>query len=328
MKIGNIEFGQHPLFLAPMEDVTDIGFRMLCKRYGAAMVYTEFVSAEALVRSVKSTMAKLNICDEERPVGIQIYGRDVPQMVEAARIVEEAKPDIIDLNFGCPVKKVAGKGAGAGMLQNIPLMLDITREVVRAVHVPVTVKTRLGWNCEQLVITDLAEQLQDCGIQALTIHGRTRSQMYTGQADWTLIGEVKRNPRIHIPIIGNGDITTPEEAQQAFDRYGVDAVMVGRATFGHPWIFKEMRDYLDGNAPDTAMNSNWKLDVLEEQLRINVERIDEYRGILHTRRHLAASPIFKGIPNFRQTRIAMLRAETVDELLGIMEECRSIINNL
>ena len=328
MKIGHIDFGKRPLFLAPMEDVTDIGFRMLCKRYGAAMVYTEFVSAEALVRSVKSTMAKLNICDEERPVGIQIYGRDVPQMVEAARIVEEAKPDIIDLNFGCPVKKVAGKGAGAGMLQNIPLMLDITREVVRAVHVPVTVKTRLGWNCEQLVITDLAEQLQDCGIQALTIHGRTRSQMYTGQADWTLIGEVKRNPRIHIPIIGNGDITTPEEAQQAFDRYGVDAVMVGRATFGHPWIFKEMRDYLDGNAPDTAMNSNWKLDVLEEQLRINVERIDEYRGILHTRRHLAASPIFKGIPNFRQTRIAMLRAETVDELLGIMEECRSIINNL
>ena len=328
MKIGHIDFGNRPLFLAPMEDVTDIGFRMLCKRYGAAMVYTEFVSAEALVRSVKSTMAKLNICDEERPVGIQIYGRDVPQMVEAARIVEEAKPDIIDLNFGCPVKKVAGKGAGAGMLQNIPLMLDITREVVRAVHVPVTVKTRLGWNCEQLVITDLAEQLQDCGIQALTIHGRTRSQMYTGQADWTLIGEVKRNPRIHIPIIGNGDITTPEEAQLAFDRYGVDAVMVGRATFGHPWIFKEMRDYLDGNAPDTAMNSNWKLDVLEEQLRINVERIDEYRGILHTRRHLAASPIFKGIPNFRQTRIAMLRAETVDELLGIMEECRSIINNL
>ena len=328
MKIGHIDFGNRPLFLAPMEDVTDIGFRMLCKRYGAAMVYTEFVSAEALVRSVKSTMAKLNICDEERPVGIQIYGRDVPQMVEAARIVEEAKPDIIDLNFGCPVKKVAGKGAGAGMLQNIPLMLDITREVVRAVHVPVTVKTRLGWNCEQLVITDLAEQLQDCGIQALTIHGRTRSQMYTGQADWTLIGEGKRNPRIHIPIIGNGDITTPEEAQRAFDRYGVDAVMVGRATFGHPWIFKEMRDYLDGNAPDTAMNSNWKLDVLEEQLRINVERIDEYRGILHTRRHLAASPIFKGIPNFRQTRIAMLRAETVDELLGIMEECRSIINNL
>ena len=318
MKIGHIDFGKRPLFLAPMEDVTDIGFRMLCKRYGAAMVYTEFVSAEALVRSVKSTMAKLNICDEERPVGIQIYGRDVPQMVEAARIVEEAKPDIIDLNFGCPVKKVAGKGAGAGMLQNIPLMLDITREVVRAVHVPVTVKTRLGWNCEQLVITDLAEQLQDCGIQALTIHGRTRSQMYTGQADWTLIGEIKRNPRIHIPIIGNGDITTPEEAKRAFDEYGVDAVMIGRATFGRPWIFKEINDYLDGKEPDPVMTFKWKLDILEEQLRINVERIGEYRGILHTRRHLAASPIFKGIPNFRQTRIAMLRANTVDELLDIM----------
>ena len=311
-----------------MEDVTDIGFRLLCKRYGASMVYTEFVSAEALVRSIKSTVSKLTISDEERPVGIQIYGRDVDAMVEAAKIVEQAGPDVIDINFGCPVKKVAGKGAGAGMLQNIPLMLEITEKVVKAVKTPVTVKTRLGWSADNLVITTLAEQLQDCGIQALTIHGRTRAQMYTGQADWSLIGEVKRNPRIHIPIIGNGDITTPEQAKEAFERYGVDAVMVGRATFGRPWIFKEMRDYLDGNAPDTAMNSNWKLDVLEEQLRINVERIDEYRGILHTRRHLAASPIFKGIPNFRQTRIAMLRAETVDELLGIMEECRSIINNL
>lgn len=242
MKIGNIEFGEKPLFLAPMEDVTDIGFRMLCKRYGAAMVYTEFVSAEALVRSVKATVNKLTICDEERPVGIQIYGRDVPAMVEAAKIVEQVHPDVIDLNFGCPVKKVAGKGAGAGMLQNIPLMLEITREVVKAVNVPVTVKTRLGWNAEQLIITELAEQLQDCGIAALTIHGRTRAQMYTGNADWTLIGEVKNNPRIHIPIIGNGDITTPEEARQAFDRYGVDAVMIGRATFGRPWIFKEIKD--------------------------------------------------------------------------------------
>ena len=242
MKIGNIEFGERPLFLAPMEDVTDIGFRMLCKRYGAAMVYTEFVSAEALVRSVKATVNKLTICDEERPVGIQIYGRDVPAMVEAAKIVEQVHPDVIDLNFGCPVKKVAGKGAGAGMLQNIPLMLEITREVVKAVKTPVTVKTRLGWNSEQLIITDLAEQLQDCGIAALTIHGRTRAQMYTGEADWTLIGEVKNNPRIHIPIIGNGDITTPDEARQAFDRYGVDAVMIGRATFGRPWIFKEIRD--------------------------------------------------------------------------------------
>lgn len=291
MKIGNIEFGDRPLFLAPMEDVTDIGFRMLCKRFGAAMVYTEFVSAEALVRSVKATVNKLTICDEERPVGIQIYGRDVPAMVEAAKIVEEVHPDVIDLNFGCPVKKVAGKGAGAGMLQNIPLMLDITREVVKAVKTPVTVKTRLGWNSEQLIITDLAEQLQDCGIAALTIHGRTRAQMYTGEADWTLIGEVKRNPRIHIPIIGNGDISTPEQARQAFERYGVDAVMIGRATFGRPWIFKEMK----GEPP---LSLDDKLDILEEQLRINIERIDEYRGILHTRRHLAASPIFKGIPRF------------------------------
>ena len=327
MKIGNIQFGDRPLLLAPMEDVTDIGFRRLCKRYGAAMVYTEFVSAEALVRSVKSTMNKLTISDDERPVGIQIYGRDVPQMVEAAKIVEEAGPDLIDINFGCPVKKVAGKGAGAGMLQNIPLLLDITREVVKAVKVPVTVKTRLGWNSDNLIKTELAEQLQDCGIQALTIHGRTRAQMYTGQADWTLIGEVKRNPRIHIPIIGNGDITTPEEAKQAFERYGVDAVMIGRATFGHPWIFKEIRDYLNGKEPDPELDFNRKLDILEEQLRINVERIDEYRGILHTRRHLAATPIFKGIPDFRQTRIAMLRASTVDELMAILEDCRKRLGN-
>ena len=333
-----------------MEDVTDIGFRMLCKRYGAAMVYTEFVSAEALVRSVKATVNKLTICDEERPVGIQIYGRDVPAMVEAAKIVEQVHPDVIDLNFGCPVKKVAGKGAGAGMLQNIPLMLEITREVVKAVNVPVTVKTRLGWNAEQLIITELAEQLQDCGIAALTIHGRTRAQMYTGNADWTLIGEVKNNPRIHIPIIGNGDITTPEEARQAFDRYGVDAVMIGRATFGRPWIFKEIKDSmasatvpatvpatvlgdfvaepplsqteppLSPTAPPLSLDA--KLDILKEQLRINIERIDEYRGILHTRRHLAASPIFKGIPDFRQTRIAMLRANTADELLAILESTR------
>ena len=311
MKIGNVEFGERPVFLAPMEDVTDIGFRMLCKRFGAARVYTEFVSAEALIRDVKSTISKLTISDEERPVGIQIYGRDVDAMVEAAKIVEQAGPDLIDLNFGCPVKKVAGKGAGAGMLQNIPKLLEITQKVVQAVKLPVTVKTRLGWNHEQLIITELAEQLQDCGIQALTIHGRTRSQMYTGNADWTLIGEVKRNPRIHIPIIGNGDIHSLDEADRAFDEYGVDAVMIGRATFGCPWIFS--RENLDFNE---------KLDILEELLRINVERIDEKRGILHTRRHLAATPIFKGIPNFRQTRIAMLRAETMTELLDILEEVR------
>ena len=336
MKIGNITFEDRPLFLAPMEDVTDIGFRKLCKRFGASMVYTEFVSAEALVRSVKSTINKLTIADEERPVGIQIYGRDVPQMVEAAKIVEsEAHPDVIDLNFGCPVKKVAGKGAGAGMLQNIPLLLDITREVVKAVNTPVTVKTRLGWNQEQLIITELAEQLQDCGIQALTIHGRTRSQMYTGEADWTLIGEVKNNPRITIPIIGNGDITTPEQARQAFERYGVDAVMIGRATFGRPWIFKEIRDYLDGKPADATFDINRKIDILKEQLDINLKHIAEERGpedprnelraILHTRRHLAASPIFKGIPDFRKTRIALLRAETKEELISILEDIRRML---
>ncbi|MBQ9669779.1 MAG: tRNA dihydrouridine synthase DusB [Prevotella sp.] len=316
MKIGNIEFGNRPLFLAPMEDVTDIGFRMMCKRFGAAMVYTEFVSAEALIRSVKSTMQKLTISDMERPVGIQIYGRDVEAMVEAAKIVEQARPDVIDLNFGCPVKKVAGKGAGAGMLRNIPLMLDITREVVKAVSLPVTVKTRLGWDNESLIITELAERLQDCGIAALTIHGRTRSQMYTGEADWTLIGEVMNNPRIHIPIIGNGDITSREDADKAFDRYGVDAVMIGRATFGNAWLFSERQLTLDE-----------KIDVLEEQLRINVERIDEYRGILHTRRHLAATPIFKGIPNFRSTRIEMLRAEKEKELIDIIERCRMMLKD-
>jgi len=322
MKIGNVEFGPRPVFLAPMEDVTDIGFRLLCKRFGASMVYTEFVSAEALIRDVKSTIQKLTISNEERPVGIQIYGRDIEAMVEAAQIVEQAGPDLIDLNFGCPVKKVAGKGAGAGMLQNIPKMLEITQKVVEAVKLPVTVKTRLGWNHEQLIITELAEQLQDCGIQALTIHGRTRSQMYTGNADWTLIGEVKRNPRIHIPIIGNGDITSPEEAKAAFDNYGVDAIMIGRATFGRPWIFKEVRDFLDETG-ENPLDFNQKLDILIEQLRINVERIDEKRGILHTRRHLAATPIFKSIPNFRQTRIAMLRAETMPELLEILETIRT-----
>ena len=284
------------------------------------------MSAEALIRDVKSTVNKLTISDEERPVGIQIYGRDVEAMVEAAQIVEQAGPDLIDLNFGCPVKKVAGKGAGAGMLQNIPKLLEITRKVVDAVKLPVTVKTRLGWNHEQLIITELAEQLQDCGIQALTIHGRTRSQMYTGQADWTLIGEVKRNPRIHIPIIGNGDITSIEDADAAFERYGVDAVMIGRATFGCPWIFSREQLTLDQ-----------KIDILEEQLRINIARLAlsrkagesdysvEKRAILHTRRHLAATPVFKGIPNFRPTRIAMLRAETVDDLLQILEDCRNML---
>jgi nifR3 family TIM-barrel protein len=326
MKIANLTFPDRAVFLAPMEDVTDVGFRLLCKEQGADMVYSEFVSADALIRNIDRTMQKLHVMDEERPVAIQIYGRDVVSMVEAARIVEEAHPDIIDINFGCPVKRVAGKGAGAGLLQNVPLMLDITRAVVDAVHLPVTVKTRLGWDCEHKIITTLAEQLQDCGIAALAIHGRTRSQMYTGEADWSLIGEVKNNPRIHIPIIGNGDVTSAEVARERFERYGVDAIMVGRATFGRPWIFHEIRHLLDTGQPLPPLSVEECLAMLRRQVAESVARIDEYRGILHIRRHLAATPLFKGIPNFRETRIRMLRAETVTELYAIMDEAAALIH--
>ena len=335
MKIGTLDLGPHPVVLAPMEDVTDIGFRLLCRRLGASMVYSEFVAADALVRMVNKSLEKLTVCDAERPVAIQIYGKDPVALRDAAQIVvERAHPDILDINFGCPVKRVAGKGAGAGLLQDVPRMLEITRAVVDAVDVPVTVKTRLGWDNDHKIIVPLAEQLQDCGIQALTIHGRTRAQMYTGEADWSLIGEVKRNPRMHIPIIGNGDITSAEGAVEAFEKYGVDAVMVGRATFGRPWIFKEIHDALhddDHSVQEVVpsiyepMTEDWKLDVLKEQVRQSVERIDEYRGILHIRRHLAATPLFKGIPNFKQTRISMLRAETVDELFDIMESIRPML---
>ena len=317
---------KYPVFLAPMEDVTDIGFRLLCREMGADMVYSEFVSSDALVRNVNRSIEKLEVSPDERPVAIQIYGRFPEAMRDAAqRVVEEAHPDVLDLNFGCPVKKVAGKGAGAGMLQNIPLMLEITRAVVDAVpDTPVTVKTRLGWDDGHRIITDLAEQLQDCGIRGLTIHGRTRAQMYTGEADWTLIGTVKQNPRMHIPVIGNGDITSPERARECFERYGVDAVMVGRATFGRPWIFKEIKDYLrDGHY--TLLTADEQMDILKRQIAKSVERLDEYRGILHVRRHLAASPLFKGIPNFRETRIRMLRAERVDELCAILEEVRPLV---
>ena len=320
MKIANLDLGECPVFLAPMEDVTDPAFRLMCKRFGADMVYTEFVSSDALVRSVNSTMRKLNISDEERPVAIQIYGKNTDAMMEAARMVEEAKPDIIDLNFGCPVKKVAGKGAGAGLLRDIPKMLEITRAVVDAVKLPVTVKTRLGWDENSKIILDLAEQLQDCGISALTIHGRTRAQMYTGEADWTLIGEVKKNPRMHIPIIGNGDITTPERAKECFDKYGVDAVMIGRASFGRPWIFKEVKHYLQTGEPLPPLSAEWRLNVLRQEVLDSVNLLDERRGILHVRRHIAASPLFKGIPNFRETRIAMLRAETKEDLFDIFDK--------
>ena len=319
MKIAHIDLGSRPVLLAPMEDVTDPAFRLMCKRFGADMVYTEFVSADALIRAVSKTEQKLHISDEERPVAIQIYGRDTATMVEAARIVEQARPDILDLNFGCPVKRVAGKGAGAGMLQNVPLMLEITRAVVDAVKIPVTVKTRLGWDDGHKIIVTLAEQLQDCGISALTIHGRTRAQMYTGEADWTLIGEVKRNPRMHIPVIGNGDVTTPQRARECFDRYGVDGVMIGRASFGRPWIFREVKHYLQTGEELTDLTPQWKLNVLRQEVEDSVSLLDERRGILHVRRHLAATPLFKGIPNFRDTRIAMLRAETKDELFAILD---------
>ena len=320
MKIANLDLGRYPVFLAPMEDVTDPAFRLMCKRFGADMVYTEFLSSDALVRSVNSTTRKLNISDEERPVAIQIYGKNTDAMVEAARMVEEAHPDVIDLNFGCPVKKVAGKGAGAGLLRDIPKMLEITRSVVDAVKLPVTVKTRLGWDDNSKIIVDLAEQLQDCGIAALTIHGRTRAQMYTGDADWTLIGKVKENPRMHIPIIGNGDITTPERAKECFDKYGVDAVMIGRASFGRPWIFKEVKHYLQTGGLLPPLSAEWRLDVLKQEVLDSVNLLDERRGILHVRRHIAASPLFKGIPNFRETRIAMLRAETKEDLFQIFDQ--------
>ena len=319
MKIGSIELGSKPVMLAPMEDVTDPSFRLICREMGAKMVYTEFVSAEALIRNINSTTRKLQINEAERPVAIQIYGRDVEAMIEAAKIVEDAKPELIDINFGCPVKKVAGKGAGAGMLRDIPKLLHITREVVKAVNLPVTVKTRLGWDCEKKIICDLGPMLQDCGISALTVHGRTRSQMYIGEADWTLIGKLKEDPRMTIPIIGNGDITSAQKASDYFDRYGVDGIMVGRGAIGAPWIFREIDQYLT-TGEITPLSDTEKMNILRRQIQESIDRIDEYRGILHIRRHLAATPLLKGIPNFKETRIRMLRADTLDELTKILDE--------
>lgn len=311
--------GERPVLLAPMEDVTDQAFRLMCKKFGADMVYTEFVSSDALVRLVNKTTQKLSISNEERPVAIQIYGKEVEAMVGAARIAEEARPDVLDINFGCPVKKVAGKGAGAGMLQNVPKMLEITRAVVDAVQIPVTVKTRLGWDADHRIIVDLAEQLQDCGIAALAIHGRTRAQMYTGEADWSLIGQVKNNPRMHIPIIGNGDVTSAQGARDCFDRYGVDAIMIGRGSIGRPWIFREVKHFLETGSELPRESFEWYLNVLREETLDSVARLDERRGIIHIRRHLAATPLFKGIPNFRDTRIAMLRTESVEELFRLFD---------
>lgn len=326
MKIGNIDLGERPVALAPMEDVTDRSFRLICKEQGAAVTYSEFVSADALIRNIAATTRKLSIDPDERPTAIQIYGRETAPMVEAARIVEEAHPDFIDINFGCPVKKVAGKGAGAGMLRDIPKMLEITRAVVDAVKLPVTVKTRLGWDHENRIIVELAERLQDCGIRALTVHGRTRSQMYNGTADWEMIARVKENPRLTIPVIGNGDITSGELARRAFDTYGVDSVMVGRASIGAPWIFGDIARAL-GRDDIPALSRAEKFTLLRRQITESTERIDEYRGILHIRRHLAASPLFKGISHFRDTRIAMLRADTLSELMAILDEVERMLDD-
>lgn len=319
MKINDIELGKHPVMLAPMEDVTDPSFRLICREMGAKMVYTEFVSADALIRNINSTTRKLHINDAERPVAIQIYGREIVPMVEAAKIAEAAGPEILDINFGCPVKKVAGKGAGAGMLRDIPKLLEITKAVVNAVNIPVTVKTRLGWDCENKIIHELGIMLQDCGIAALTVHGRTRSQMYTGNADWTLIGELRADSRIKIPIIGNGDITTPKQAKENFEKYGVDGIMVGRGAIGAPWIFHDINEYLE-KGTYTPLSKKEKMNLLRRQIIESIDNIDEYRGILHIRRHLAATPLLKGIANFKETRIKMLRAEKFAELSEILDE--------
>lgn len=349
MRISTIEFPDKPLFLAPMEDVTDPAFRLLCKRFGVDLLYTEFVSSEALIRDVNRTVQKLTIYPQERPIAIQIYGHDPASMAQAAQIAEQAQPDIIDINFGCPVKKVAGKGAGAGLLRDIPRMLKITRDVVQAVKLPVTVKTRLGWDDDSKIIVDLAEQLQDCGIQALTIHGRTRAQMYKGDADWTLIGEVKNNPRMTIPIIGNGDVVSAERAMECFDKYGVDAVMIGRGAIGKPWIFSEFKHYFKTGEHKQMLSFDEQKAILKEHVIASVKWLDlvnmgtlaqsEYinnpdfwskrlKGIIHSRRHLAASPVFKGIPNFKDTRIAMLRAETLSELFGIIDAVPQFADNI
>ncbi len=318
MKIAGVEVGEQPLILAPMEDVTNPPFRKFCKRYGADWLYSEFVSADALVRSVNKSLKKLVIDEKERPVTIQIYGRFIDSMVEAAKIVEEVKPDFIDINFGCPVKRVAQKGAGAGLLRDIPLMTEMARQIVRAVKIPVTAKTRLGWDCEHIVIEDIAERLQDVGIQALAIHGRTRSQMYTGEADWEPIGRIKNSPRIKIPILGNGDITSPQRAKEAFEKYGIDGVMIGRATIGHPWIFRQIKHYFETGEilPDLSVKE--QIEIIKEQILLAVEWIDEVRGLLHMRRHMAS--MFKGLPHFRELRIRMLQAPSIQELWHIFDE--------
>ncbi len=312
MKIADIELGERPLFLAPMEDVTDPSFRYMCKRFGADVVYTEFISADGLIRDAWKSRAKLNIDEGERPVGIQIYGHLIEPMVEAARIAATAAPDIIDINFGCPVKKIAGRGAGSGMMRDVPLMVEMTRQIVEAVNIPVTVKTRLGWDEDSKNIEDIALRLQDTGIKALTIHGRTRAQMYKGEADWTLIGAVKNNPNIHIPIIGNGDVNSAESAKAMFDRYGVDGVMIGRATYGRPWIFREIKHYLATGEILPQPSVIERVEIAKEHLAKSLEIKGEKVGILEMRRHLSNS--FKGLPNFKETRLKLVTLNDPEQL--------------
>ena len=317
MKVAGKDVGERPLILAPMEDVTNPPFRKYCKKYGADWLYSEFVSADALVRSVNKSLKKLTIDDSERPVTIQIYGRYIDSMVEAAKIVEEVQPDFIDINFGCPVKRVAQKGAGAGLLRDVPLMVEMTRQIAKAVSIPVTAKTRLGWDSDHIIIEDVAERLQYAGAQALAIHGRTRAHMYTGVADWEPIARVKNNPRIKIPILGNGDINSPEKAKEAFEKYGVDGVMIGRATIGRPWIFRQIKHYFETGEILPELSVNEQIEIIKEQILLSVDWIDEVRGLLHMRRHMAA--MFKGLPHFRDLRIQMLQAPTVEERWKIFD---------
>lgn len=324
MKIGNIDLGEKPVLLAPMEDVTDASFRIVCKKFGADMVYTEFIPSDGLIRDAAKAIAKMKTSDDEAPIAIQIYGNDPDAMVEAAKMADNADQiagghgcDIIDINFGCPVNKIAGRGAGSGMMREPDKMVMITERIVKAVSKPVTVKTRLGWDESSKIIVPLAERLQDAGIAALTIHGRTRCQMYKGEADWTLIGQVKENPRMHIPIIGNGDINSPQKACEAFGKYGVDGIMVGRASFGHPWIFREIKHYLATGEILPSMSVNDRVALAKWHLSLSTGLKGPVTGVLEMRRHLSC--YFKGLPDFKETRVKLVTAPTADEVMALLD---------